>query len=133
MGFTAKHTVHHNGTESVEGKPVKFTDAEMAEYRKDQTGPIADLLERGAIEGALDKEGGAKAGGGKAADKPTAAASADEAGEKPLAEMLPMQLGALAKKLGIPKEPKLVGEDLIAAIEAKRAEIAAAAAPASAE
>lgn len=125
MGFTAKHTVHHNGVQSDALKPVKFTDDEVAAFRADETGPIADLLARGAIEGELDKSPATKAAG-KAAEASLAvdAQQNGDTSEKSLTAMSPMQLGAIAKKLGIPKEPKLAGEELIKAIEAKRAEIA---------
>lgn len=108
MGFKAKHGVNHNGTLYGEGTTVKFTAEELAEYEAGETGPIADLLERDAIE----------------RFSPIVEAARDVL-EKPLAEMTAAERAKIAQKLGIPKTPKLDDDAMIAAIEAKRAELAA--------
>lgn len=113
MGFRAKHGVNHNNKLYLEGETVTFSDEELEAYKADESGPVAELLARGAIE----------------AFSPIVV-EAQQALEAPLASMTPQQLGAVAKKLGIPKEPKLERDDLIKAIGEKRAEIAAQAKPA---
>lgn len=107
MGFKANHTVHHNNVVFAEGDAVKFTDDEIAQYQNAEAGPIAELLARNAItpfSPIVDK--------------------ARVALEEPLEGKTPAQLGKIAKDLGIPKEPKLEGQELLDAITAKRAEIA---------
>ncbi|ARR52038.1 hypothetical protein HY78_00465 [Rhizorhabdus wittichii DC-6] len=105
MGFKAKHGVNHNGTLYGEGATVKFTAEELAEYEADETGPIADLLERNAIE----------------RFSPIVEKARDVL-EKPLAEMTEAEIAKLAQELGI---PPLDEATMLVEIETRRSEIAA--------
>lgn len=54
MGFVAKHDVGLDGHDYKLGQAVEFTDMQIERYREEETGPIAELLAAGAIEGDLE-------------------------------------------------------------------------------
>lgn len=100
MAYTAKHDIQLDQIAYLPGDPVRFSADDLAEYEDTRTGPVAELLACGAIEGEPIRPGAAPS------------LQSDE------------QLVAIAQAMGIGVPVPFARDGLLAAIADARARLA---------